>query len=65
MLENPDAGPTAAIKKAIQDGNYAANGVSYGKFKIKVVPASNFTAIWWTESITFPRQPPWKPCRFL
>jgi hypothetical protein len=50
MLENPDAGPTAVIKKAIQDGNYAANGVSFGNFKIKVMPEEgNFAAVWWTQ----------------
>jgi len=56
--KNPDAQPTAVIEKAIQDGNYAANGVSFGKFKIKVVPASNFSAIWWTEGILLRNAPP-------
>jgi hypothetical protein len=48
--KNPDEQAAAAIRSAIKVGNFAENGVSFGKFKIKVVPAkNNFTAIWWTE----------------
>jgi hypothetical protein len=53
MPEDPEAQATAAIVSAIKVGNYAANGVNFGNFKIKVVPASNFTEVWWTEPFIF------------